>query len=163
MVLSKKSKKKMAIQTFLATFSYPFPIILGYFVDLYFGLPKLFIPYSYFIGPVLLFFGPFIIFLATYDLVRFGKGTPNPSFPPKIFVRGGLYHYVRHPIYVGWMIFLIGGIIFFNSATILEATFIILIFIYFYTNYEERNLEKTFGKEYVAYEKKVNRWIPKIW
>lgn len=163
MILKQKSKKGIIIQTFLATFSYPFPIILGYFVDWYFGLPKLFIPYNYFIGSVLLFFGLLIIFLATYDLLRFGKGTPNPSFSPKIFVSEGLYHYVRHPIYVGWIIFLLGGIIFFNSATILEATFVILIFIYFYTSYEERQLEKTFGKKYVTYEKKVNRWIPKIW
>jgi protein-S-isoprenylcysteine O-methyltransferase Ste14 len=163
MVLKQKARKEAILQTFLATFSYPVPIVLGYIVDRYFNMLRLVLPYNYLIGPVLMFFGPFIIFLATYDLMRFGKGTPNPSFPPKIFVSNGLYHYVRHPIYVGWIILLFGAVIYFSSLSMLEATLIIMFFIHFYTDDEERKLKATFGRSYAAYARRVPRWIPKIW
>lgn len=71
---------------------------------------------------------------------------------------GGLYRYVRHPLYLMGLVFIwffpymTGTLLVFN----LSLTLYILIGIFF----EERKLRREFGQEYVAYAAKTPMLIP---
>jgi methanethiol S-methyltransferase len=75
-------------------------------------------------------------------------------------VKKGFYRYMRHPTYTFAMIFLL-------ASPVMTANFaylILMIGIYFGIGsvYEERNLEKRFGKKYQTYRQEVPRFIPDI-
>jgi hypothetical protein len=54
----------------------------------------------------------------------------------------------------------------FGDNTIKSITIWTIIFFFIYTFwyevYEEPNLEKKFGEEYIEYRRNVARWVPKI-
>jgi protein-S-isoprenylcysteine O-methyltransferase Ste14 len=92
-----------------------------------------------------------------------GKGTPSPTDPPKELIVSGLYCYVRNPIYVGVMLFLLGHVLWHPSQSILWMPFIVAVSSHlFVTLYEEPHLRKTFGAAYEAYCRSVPRWIPRF-
>jgi len=73
-------------------------------------------------------------------------------------VTGGAFRYSRNPIYVGFLL------IYFGYALAIKSVLIILripLAIYFYRSIrkEEVNLEKQFGKTYLAYKKRVPRFL----
>lgn len=154
--------ERTTIHTFLATIWYAVPIVIGIYFDSLFGLPRTSFAFDYFIGLFLIILGLFFIFKGTRDLVEYGKGSPHPYFPTKKLVKEGIYKKLRHPIYLGWLLATLGAALFFESFAIFEALFIIVIFLFFYVKFEEKNLEKKFGKSFVDYKKKVPAWIPKI-
>ena len=73
-------------------------------------------------------------------------------------VKKGFYKYMRHPTYTFAMIFLVASPV----MTANLAYLILMIGIYFGigTVYEERNLKKRFGNEYLKYQKEVPKFIP---
>ncbi len=98
-----------------------------------------------------------------WDFATFGKGTPAPIDPPKVFVSRGLYRWVRNPMYLAIGLILTGEAILFESWTLLVFTvFIWLIQHLFVLLYEEPVLKQKFGPEYEAYLKSVPRWLPRI-
>ena len=73
-------------------------------------------------------------------------------------ITGGPFKYTRNPIYLGFIMFLLG------YGFLLQSyfTFLVLIVIwYFYKSAEkeEKLLEKHFGKEYLKYKQNVPRFI----
>ena len=73
----------------------------------------------------------------------------------------GVYSIVRHPMYLGVLIFLLG--LPFWSFSLL-AIGILLVFFIFYdrmATYEEKDMVRVFGDDYSKYQKKVGKWIPK--
>ena len=92
-----------------------------------------------------------------------GKGTLAPWFPTGKLVVKGLYAYVRNPMISGVLTVLTGESIAFLSIKILvwALLFFVLNNLYFLI-YEEPNLEKRFGDEYVEYKKNVPQWIPRL-
>lgn len=79
---------------------------------------------------------------------------------PKKLITSRLFRIGRNPTYLGMIISLIGEAIFLGSLItfIIPIVFAVLINI-INIPFEEKNLEKAFGKEYLAYKKKVRRWI----
>jgi len=77
-------------------------------------------------------------------------------------VQSGIYHFCRHPMYLGVIIFHIGlGIIFVS----LIGWILILITMNFYkflVNYEEIKLIEKYDFRYQKYMEIVPKWIPKI-
>lgn len=71
---------------------------------------------------------------------------------------GGLYRYIRHPLYLMGLVFIwlfpymTGAILVFN----ISLTIYILIGVFF----EERKLRREFGQEYIAYAAKTPMLIP---
>lgn len=95
------------------------------------------------------------------DFVRKGQGTPLPADAPKHLVIDGLYRYLRNPMYVGVLLFVIGNAIWFGSSLLLGYAILLwIIFHIFVTFYEETHLRKIFGAEYQQYCQTVPRWIP---
>jgi protein-S-isoprenylcysteine O-methyltransferase Ste14 len=78
-------------------------------------------------------------------------------------VTGGIYRYIRHPMY-GSLLFLAIGI-FFKSLTLWSCGLLALVIIFLYLTalIEEQENIQFFGKEYVIYMRKTKRFIPFIW
>ena len=100
-----------------------------------------------------------IISLATFFRA---KTTVNPLKPENAntLVVSGLYKISRNPMYLGLLLFLVGGAIWFGNLVALAGP--VLYFIYITWSQikpEERILREKFGAEYDAYCAQVRRWI----
>ena len=75
----------------------------------------------------------------------------------------GLFAYVRHPLYLGVLLIYFGFVL--GSFSILSfVTFVLIFFVYNYLAiFEEKDLERMFGDEYLQYKKRVSRWFPRFW
>jgi protein-S-isoprenylcysteine O-methyltransferase Ste14 len=102
------------------------------------------------------------MFAAMATLWRKGRGLPISMLPPPRLAVSGPYRYMRHPIYLGWVLMVFGaptmtmGRVLF--ATISAAYLVVAIPI------EERSLVKEFGQSYRDYQRQVQwRLLPGIW
>ncbi len=91
-----------------------------------------------------------------------GRGTPGPWDAPRNLVAVGPYRWVRNPIYIAALAVILGEAWLFLSEPLLvyagEAAIVCHLFV---IEYEERTLRRRFGKDYLAYTRTVNRWIPR--
>jgi len=62
------------------------------------------------------------------DLFTRGRGLPMNAFPPPVFVRTGLYGWLKHPIYVGAGFFAVGSSLIANSSAGFHVVSPIFIF-----------------------------------
>ena len=97
-----------------------------------------------------------------YAIIKIGKGTLAPWSPTKKLVISGMYRYTRNPMIMGVLTVLFG-----ESLAILSLNIFIWAVIFFIVNtvwfilYEEPDLEKKFGEEYLEFKNNVPRWIPR--
>ena len=72
----------------------------------------------------------------------------------------GWFRLSRNPIYLSQTISLIGLSVFVTSPLGLLAPLIFFILCHFhYIPFEENNLERVFGQEYMEYKSRVRRWL----
>jgi len=91
--------------------------------------------------------------------VREGLGTPAPWDAPRHLVIGGLYRWMRNPMYVGLVTTLLGEAWLFSSrAQLVYALAIAAMFHARVVLYEEPTLQRLFGAEFDAYRARVRRW-----
>lgn len=115
------------------------------------------------IGIITMVPGAMLVSICIVVFVRSGSGTPAVFDPPTKFVAIGPYAYVRNPMYIGGFILLMGFGLYHTSLSILIlAVILLVIFHFFVLVVEEPNLERLFGKSYLDYKKKINRWLPKF-
>lgn len=113
-------------------------------------------------GIVLMVCGGTLALICVIIFAFRGSGTPAPFDPPREFVPGGPYRYVRNPMILGVFVFVSGLGLYLNSVTIILFSFILLILAHLYIVFrEEPELERRFGQKYLEYKKSVNRWIPR--
>ena len=106
--------------------------------------------------------GAVIALWCVLTFVAVGRGTPAPFDPPRRLVIKGPYRFVRNPMYVGADLALVGAALFYESMPLLAyAVVFTLVAHIFVVLYEEPTLERTFGKEYEAYCRRVRRWWPR--
>jgi protein-S-isoprenylcysteine O-methyltransferase Ste14 len=75
----------------------------------------------------------------------------------------GIYKYIRHPIYTGVLLELLGlGLALANWITILVLVSLNAVSIAYRIFVEEKALEKHFGDGYIMYARKTRRLIPGI-
>jgi protein-S-isoprenylcysteine O-methyltransferase Ste14 len=93
-------------------------------------------------------------------LVR-GRGTLAPWDPPRRLVVGGLYRFVRNPMYLS-VLALVAGIAWWRAAAAVGwyAAFLALAFHVRVVGFEEPWLARTFPEEWPAYSGAVRRWLP---
>ena len=72
----------------------------------------------------------------------------------------GIHKYVRHPLYSGTFLFVIGLFILFPSASLLIAVFFVIGYTLLGIKWEEEKLIAEFGNQYLHYKKKVPKLIP---
>ena len=80
----------------------------------------------------------------------------------KPLVKTGIFAHVRHPMYLSTPIFCIAFI--FLTMSLISIVPVIITFIMYapIVKYEEEELEKVFGQEYLDYKEKVPRWLPRL-
>ena len=75
-------------------------------------------------------------------------------------IKDGIYSRTRNPMYLGMSIFILGAAICFGNIISLVIPFLFLSIIHLiFIPFEEKNMETTFGKDYIEYKKKVRKWI----
>ncbi len=113
-------------------------------------------------GAALIVVGLAIGSWCTWEFIFSGRGTPNPLDPPRFLVAGGLYRYVRNPMYIGVLAIILGEGLWFGSlAIVLYTGVVFLVFNLFVFLYEEPTLRRMFGAAYEQYCTSVPRWWPR--
>lgn len=91
-----------------------------------------------------------------------GRATPAPIDAPKVLVARGPYRYVRNPMYLGVLLWILAEALFFEAGVlVLYAGVFLLVVHLFIVFYEEPTLRRKFGSSYDAYREAVPRWVPR--
>jgi protein-S-isoprenylcysteine O-methyltransferase Ste14 len=113
-------------------------------------------------GIVLVAAGAAVLLHAFARFVIEGLGTPAPVAPPERLVVGGLYRYVRNPMYLAVAATIVGqALILGRPGLLLYAAAFGAAVWSFVRFYEEPTLARRFGADYDAYRRAVPRWWPK--
>jgi protein-S-isoprenylcysteine O-methyltransferase Ste14 len=103
------------------------------------------------------------VVLASY--VRFaleGLGTPAPMAPPDQLVDGGLYRYVRNPIYLAMVAIIAGqALLLWQPVLVGYAVLMVAVTVTVVRWYEQPALHRRFGDQYDAYRRAVPGWWPR--
>ena len=82
--------------------------------------------------------------------------------PSDTLITTGILGHVRNPMYLGIVLIYI-AFLFLNISLLAFGVFIVAFIIYNrMINFEEGELVKLFGQEFLEYKKKVPKWIPKL-
>jgi protein-S-isoprenylcysteine O-methyltransferase Ste14 len=112
---------------------------------------------------ILLLAGLVVLVGAFARFVMEGFGTPAPVAAPERLVVGGVYRYVRNPMYVAILAAIVGqALILGRFGLLLYATVLWLITAAFVRFYEEPTLTRRFGADYEAYRRAVPAWWPRL-
>lgn len=109
-------------------------------------------------GVTLMTLGAIVYVRSAWDFA-FG----SRSFAPRTVVATGVYRFVRHPMYFGLVLILLGESGLFGSWILLGYTAVIWVLRHlFVTIYEDPTLTKRLGEPYRTYCNLTPRWVPKI-
>jgi len=103
-----------------------------------------------------------VIALSGVLAFRQANTTVDPRTPDKTssLVTQGIYNFTRNPMYLGFLLLLIGFALYLANVL---AAFILPAFVLFMNRYqikpEERFMQAKFGTEYQSYKEQVRRWI----
>jgi protein-S-isoprenylcysteine O-methyltransferase Ste14 len=104
-------------------------------------------------------------FLA-HTVIRFaveGLGTPSPVAPTERLVVGGVYRYLRNPMYVAVIAVILGqAAILGRPVLLVYAAIFWLVVASFVRFYEEPTLSRRYGEQYAAYRRAVRGWWPRL-
>lgn len=114
------------------------------------------------LGAVPLGCGAIVLVSAFARFVTEGLGTPAPVAPTEHLVIGGLYRYVRNPMYLAVVAAIVGqGLLLARPVLLVYALLAGAVMWAFARWYEEPKLASTFGEEYDRYRRAVPGWLPK--
>ena len=113
-------------------------------------------------GIVLVAAGVAVLLQAFRRFVVEGVGTPAPVAPTESLVVGGLYRYVRNPMYLAVGATILGQAFVLGRVVLLPyaAAFALAVAL-FVRRYEEPTLRRRFGSDYERYTRAVPRWWPR--
>lgn len=102
----------------------------------------------------------FLLGLAAFLEFRRAQTTILPHGSVSSIITSGIYRFTRNPIYLGFMLMLIGFPLY--SGTIWGLV-LAPVFIYSMNSlvieHEEAYLEKKFGEQYTGFKRRVRRWL----
>ena len=94
-----------------------------------------------------------------------GLGTMAPASiaPTERLVVGGLYRYVRNPMYLAVVAAIIGQALILGQPVLLAYAAAVWVTVASFVRwYEEPTLARQFGEQYQAYRRAVPAWRPRI-
>jgi protein-S-isoprenylcysteine O-methyltransferase Ste14 len=115
------------------------------------------------VGAVLILIGAPVLVAAFVRFVVEGLGTPAPVAPTQKLVVGGLYRYVRNPMYIAVLTVVVGeALLFGQPGLLIYAAAAGGAMWVFATYFEEPSLAERFGEEYESYRRAVPGWWPRL-
>lgn len=137
---------------FLLFFQYSFyspelikSVFLKYFSALFLILP----------GLVIMF-----ISIKKYFMLLSGVRSLFVATPPSELKINGIHRFVRHPLYLGTILFVCGLFFLFPTISNLIAVVLLIGYVLIGITFEEKKLIREFGKNYEEYISKVPMLIP---
>ncbi len=128
------------------SFIVPFSTFLANSVPIYFRLPL----------ALVILLGA-VYFIKSAHQIIFNLESQRPTV-----IRTGVFGLVRHPLYLGSILFYAGLVVLTLSMVSLGIWIVILLFYHFIAKYEEELLRHRFGVEYEKYSSEVPMWVPGI-
>jgi len=117
---------------------------------------------SQILGWLLVAVGTVVLLHAFTRFVREGSGTPAPVAPTERLVIGGLYRFVRNPMYVAVVGVIAGQALIFGRLGLwIYAAAAWLTMAAFVRLYEKPTLRAQFGTDYEVYRQSVPAWLPR--
>jgi protein-S-isoprenylcysteine O-methyltransferase Ste14 len=114
------------------------------------------------VGAFMLAAGVVVLVQAFVRFVVEGVGTPAPVAPTQRLVIGGLYRYVRNPMYLAVVATIVGQALVLGRWGLLAyAAVVAVVVAAFVRLYEEPTLAHQFGADYEAYKRAVPAWWPR--
>jgi protein-S-isoprenylcysteine O-methyltransferase Ste14 len=114
------------------------------------------------VGAALLVVGVGVLANTVIRFVVEGLGTPFPGAPTRNLVVGGLYRYVRNPMYLAVIAIILGQAAILGSVSlVIYAAIVWVIVASFVHFYEEPTLSNEYGEQYAAYRRAVRAWLPR--
>jgi protein-S-isoprenylcysteine O-methyltransferase Ste14 len=114
-------------------------------------------------GGLILALAVWVLVLSFTRFVSEGIGTPAPVAPTRHLVVGGLYGYVRNPMYLAVVTAIFAqSLLLVRLELLVYGTLVWLTFVVFVRWYEEPTLNQQFGAEYEAYRQDVRPWWPSL-
>jgi protein-S-isoprenylcysteine O-methyltransferase Ste14 len=114
------------------------------------------------VGGVLIVAGLVVLLEAFARFVREGLGTPAPVAPTEHLVVGGLYRYVRNPMYLAVASLIVGQALLLGQPVLLPYAALFGVAVWSFVRwYEEPTLLRRFGDEYDEYRRAVPGWWPR--
>lgn len=134
-------------------------LILSFVIDYFFPQFRFIHGPLRYAGIILVLTGLSMTFYSFY-LFKKNKTPILPGTKPTFVVMQGPYKFTRNPMYLGVTLALLGMSIYIGNLLVLLSPLIFFIAISIvYIPFEEKLMEKLFGKKYLDYKKKVRRWI----
>ena len=100
-----------------------------------------------------------LAFWAFRTMVRAGE-QPDPAAPTRTIVKRGPFARTRNPIYLSFLLFVLGVAFLANNLWMVLALAGLMIYVDVgIVRREERYLERQFGDEYLKYKGDVRRWL----
>ena len=113
-------------------------------------------------GAVLTAAGCLVLLASFARFALDGLGTPAPQAPTEQLVVGGLYRYVRNPMYLALQAILIGQVLLLDRLVLLlYAAGVAAVTVAFTRWYEEPALRRRYGEQYEQYRRQVPGWLPR--
>src|SRR5215212_9037505 len=134
-------------------------IALAYFLGRFVPVPFVVPMVIRNIGLLLTFIG-FLLGVGAFIEFRRARTTLDPHGSAKQVVTSGIYRFTRNPIYLGFLLMVIGLPL--NSGLIwgiVMAPFYVFIMNGLIIEHEEAYLERKFGETYTSYTSRVRRWL----
>ena len=112
-------------------------------------------------GLALLFLALPVFLLALY-LIKSAEKSLFGSGEQSGVIQAGILSHVRHPLYLG--VLLIYLACFISTLSLLALLALIPVFLVhnMMVNFEESDLIRIYGDDYLEYRKKVPKWIPRL-
>ena len=140
--------------------------IAGYVPWRFFGLSRLrlnLLSPQHVIGLLCISVGGVLLASCTWEFARSGRGTLAPVDPPRELVVGGLYRYVKNPMYLSVTTIILGEALLARSLALLFYWVVWFAAAnLFVIGYEEPALRRRFGGSYDLYIQRVGRWLPRF-
>jgi protein-S-isoprenylcysteine O-methyltransferase Ste14 len=101
-----------------------------------------------------------ICLAAAASLVKSSHGVASHSECPRGLISTGAFKYVRHPLYLGCILFYLGLAL--STASLFSLVlWVAICLVYNYlASYEENLLEAEFGESYRIYQGQTGKWLP---
>lgn len=114
------------------------------------------------IGIVLAAVGAAVLLHAFARFVIEGLGTPNPAAPTERLVIGGLYRYVRNPMYLAVLAVILGQALLLSRPVLFVYAAVVAAAVAAFVHwYEEPTLARRYGAQYAEYRRTVPGWWPR--